>query len=693
MNMLIIKKAIGFILLILTLFSCKPESYKDVSFFSDAFQTDRWYRIYLPADYNENSNKCYPVVYYFHGFAGRYKWDAYDLEADINYPENGRKEPPFVMEWKDYVKNHDVIIVTWDGYEPNLNEGKLFREGIKYGNCKPYDFIRAHDMGKDGFWGWDYRIYFRDLVRNVDENFRTIADRDHRAVTGLSMGGLTSYYIAGQNKDLVSSVSAFDPADNIPYYGPKGKQVVFPILEMYRSLKGLPVRLTMTDGDWLKYNDWELKRIFDVADLSHFESHMADYPDHWTADADKQLNFHMKEFQKSHPIPDNWNHLCPAYPTYSVWGYDISVQRSEPALSILKNVSSGHMKVLARTYIPNGPIVWNETVRIKTNSIYSPAQSYQLTTYNLSSGKFETQNIRASEDGKLELELNGGGHLIGINSEGPGAGAKLRMVHEYNKENYYFEVGKSYSLDFRLVNVGNEKAENIEIIASSTHPYIDFTDSVIQISNISSASVVNLNDKFKFSFSQHSDSSFVGAMLFDVKINGVVADTQRVLFFTASESPYIKDDDIIVLDGRTVKDIPIYRQGPNEIQAHDISGGEGNGNGILERGEEVLVYIRLAKGIAPNDTNTYHRTYLINHLDNPYIKADKLQYDERLNQASKTHIATVLSLADVTPDNHELDLWFKVESLYNDKNDPVSREIIYAHKYDYRRVKLNVGKE
>ncbi|MCK5701138.1 MAG: hypothetical protein KAI29_08300, partial [Cyclobacteriaceae bacterium] len=62
--------------------------------------------------------------YYFHGYGGRYKWDGYDLEDDIYYPENGREEPPFVMEWKDYVKNHEVIIVTWDGYEPNLNEGK-----------------------------------------------------------------------------------------------------------------------------------------------------------------------------------------------------------------------------------------------------------------------------------------------------------------------------------------------------------------------------------------------------------------------------------------------------------------------------------------------------------------------------------------------------------------------------------------
>jgi len=647
----------------------------------------------LPESYDENSDKRYPVIYYFHGFGGRYKWDGYDPDDDINYPRNGRKDPPFVMEWKDYVKKHDVIIVTWDGYEPNLNEGKKFREGIKYGNCKPYDFIRAHDMGKDGFWGWDYRMYFRDLVSHVDGHFRTIADRDHRAVTGLSMGGLTSYYIAGQNKDLVSSVSSFDPADNLPYYGPKGGQVVFPVLEMYRSLKGLPARLTMTDGDWLKYNDWELKRIFDAADLSHFEFHMADYPDHWTADPDMQLDFHMREFMKPHPVPDGWNHLCPAYSSFNAWGYNFEVQRSQPALSLLENVLKGGMKILARTFIPDGPIVQDEIVSVNTGNIYSPSKSYQLIIYNLTSEKIQSQNINADTDGKLAFELGGGGHIIGINGSNSGVGAKLRMVHKHNKEYHYFEVGKSYSLDFKLVNVGGGKAGNIEISAYSPHPYVNFKDSIIKIPGIKSGNVLDLNDQFNFNVGQYSDSSFVGTMFFKVKINGLIADTQRIMFFTTPESPYIIDkDDIIILDGRTVSDIPIFSQGPNIIEKQEISGGRGNGNGILERGEEVLVYIKLEKGMAINDTNTFHRTYLINHLDEPFINVNRLLYGERLLQASKTHTGTILSISDNTPGNKVFDLWFKIESLYNDKNDPVSRATIYAHKYDYRRLKLNIDK-
>lgn len=676
--------------LLLTVISCKPESYQDVSFFSEAFQTERHYRIYLPESYHQNSEKRYPVIYYFHGWGGRYKWSNHDAEEDIFYPENGRKEPPFVMEWKDYVKDHEVIIVTWDGYEPNLHQGKKMREGIPYGNCSPYDYMRAHEK-EDHHWGWDYRLYFRDQVQHVDQHFRTIADRDHRAITGLSMGGLTSYYVAGQNKDLVSSVSSFDPADNIPMYGPKGYQVAFPVLEMYRSLKGLAVRLTMTDGDWLKYNDWEMKRIFEVADLSHFEFHLADYPDHWTADADEQLDFHMKEFSRSHPTPQNWNHICPAFPSFKVWGYDIDVQRAKPALTILENVCEGHMKVVSRTFIPDGPIVMDEKLSISTDNIYSPEGSYQLISYNLSSNEFAVQDVKATTDGRLKIELGGGGHLIGINDEGPGKGAKLNIVFKNEQEYLYFEAGKPCDLNFKLVNVGTGDARNIEIRVSSEHPHIDFAESKIQVSAIGSGNYIELENQFDFKFTQYVDTMFVGSLNFELISDGVETETQHKVFFVIPESPYVDASELIILDGRSLNDIPIYGQGPNVVQQQTISGGKGNGNGLLEPGEEGLLYLPLPMGMGSNDINTYHRTYMINHLDDPYISVKNLDYEEKLNQAGATSISTILSISKDSPKNHEFDLWFQIESLYNDKQDTTSRATIYAHKYDYRRASLKLG--
>jgi len=674
---------------IIFLFSCKKEevTYQDVAFFSEAFQTDRNYRIYLPENYNNRSDERFPVIYYFHGYGGRYKWDSYDVEDDVHNSRNRRKEPPFVMEWQRYVKENDLIIVSWDGYEPNLHPGKKEREGIQYGNASPYDYVRAHDE-EDHHWGLDFSMHFRDLVAHVDQNFRTHADRKQRGITGLSMGGLTSYYVAGQNKDLVSSVSAFDPADNFPLYGPKGEQVVFPILEMFRPLKGLAVRLTMTDGDWLKYNNWRIKQIFESADLTHFESHTADYPDHWAADIDLQLDFHMKEFQNPRPFPEKWNHVNPGFSSFDVLGFQIEVQRKVPALTIMKGVSSEGMKIFSRPFLPEGPMVQDEMIQISTPSVYSPNESYHLIHYNLSENAFTSSMEQATNEGNLHIKLGGGGYLLGINGKDVERGPKVHLLFDGNSENVYFEEGMTHALDFKLLNVGSENANKIEIKAFSEHPYLNIAKNSFVAENIGSGEEMEFEKQFEFEFINYSDSSFVGSILFEIKVNDMVYDTTHIAAFPVPISPYVEQSDRIILDGRTVGDVPFYSQGLNEIELNTLVGGNGNGDGVLDPGEQALVYIRLPKGLAPNDTNTFHRTYLINHSEETYLKVEDLDYTKKISQAGATSVASLITLSPDIPKNREIKLWLKVESLYNDSNDSTSNATIYSSRFDYVKTKL-----
>ncbi len=686
-------KILIFILLICFIknpgFGQEIDNYRDEHFFSKSFQTERWYRIYLPEGYDTHPEKRYPVIYYFHGWGGRYKWDSYTLKEDPDYPENGRKEPPFVMEWSNYVKDHEVIIVTWDGYEPNLHKGLYEREGITYGGTSPYDYVRAHETAEDNqHWGWDYRKYFRDLVAHIDSTYHTVADREHRAVTGLSMGGLTSWYIAGQSKDLICSVSAFDPADNLPLYGPKGRQVVFPVLEMYRPLRGLDVRLTMTNGDWLKYNDIEMKRLWEADDLTLFEFHMADFPDHWPGDYVQQFDFHMDSFSKQHEKPMDWNHVCPAFPSFSVWGYDFRVEREQPALSLIEHVAPSHIKILSRTFIPDGPVVQHEKIAVTTGSIYMPLKKYDLRVFNLTTGKITSGRVVATGEGRLTFELDGGGHIVGINGPGAGKGPVLRIVPMHNAEYHYFETGKPLHLEFRVVNVGLEDARNIEIEISSSHPFIRFERNKVDLKEIKAGNFSEVQGAFEFMLTKYTGEHSVGNIVFKIKEGGRATGTQRMMFFAVPASPYISEKDVLVLDGRTVKGVPVYMQGPGTIGLQVLTGGKGNGNGIPERGEEVLLYVRLKQGMAPGDTGTYHMAYLINGYADPYLSVRKLHYEEKLYQAGATSISTVLTVANDTPSGHEFDLWLKVESLYNDKNDPDSRETVYAHQYDYRKVKL-----
>ena len=50
------------------------------------------------------------------------------------------------------------------------------------------------------------------LIPFVDKTFRTIADRDHRAMAGLSMGGMQTFHITLNHLDLFSHIGGFSGA-------------------------------------------------------------------------------------------------------------------------------------------------------------------------------------------------------------------------------------------------------------------------------------------------------------------------------------------------------------------------------------------------------------------------------------------------------------------------------------------------
>ena len=50
------------------------------------------------------------------------------------------------------------------------------------------------------------------LIPFVDRTFRTVADRDHRAMAGLSMGGMQTYQITLNHLDLFSHIGGFSGA-------------------------------------------------------------------------------------------------------------------------------------------------------------------------------------------------------------------------------------------------------------------------------------------------------------------------------------------------------------------------------------------------------------------------------------------------------------------------------------------------
>ncbi len=160
---------------------------------SAVFGQERHYRIFLPPDYDANA-KRYPVIYYFHGHSDRYTLEDYDQGKDT------------VPKIADFVRTHDAIVVSVDGYVAEDYTGF-------YGGS-PWDV--REEGGK-----YDFGVYFHELVAHIDSTYRTLSDRRHRGTSGLSMGGFMSLYLSARYPDFIGSASAFNPGPGV-FYGRQG---------------------------------------------------------------------------------------------------------------------------------------------------------------------------------------------------------------------------------------------------------------------------------------------------------------------------------------------------------------------------------------------------------------------------------------------------------------------------------------
>jgi enterochelin esterase family protein len=73
-----------------------------------------------------------------------------------------------------------------------------------------------------GYYG---QLMVNDLIPWVDKNFRTIADRDHRAMAGLSMGGRTTATVTMAHLDTFSHIGLLSGGAAAPRTPPERRVV------------------------------------------------------------------------------------------------------------------------------------------------------------------------------------------------------------------------------------------------------------------------------------------------------------------------------------------------------------------------------------------------------------------------------------------------------------------------------------
>ena len=147
----------------------------DLSFFSEALGRELPYRIYLPPGYSSGSER-YPVAYLLHGGGGSYK------------------------EWTDL--NHVAIFA-----DAMITEGELPPMILAMPEGDHSYFMNHATDGER--WG-DYIT--KDFVPYIDSHYRTLADRQHRGIGGISMGGNAALQFSFNHPDMFSAVVASSPS-------------------------------------------------------------------------------------------------------------------------------------------------------------------------------------------------------------------------------------------------------------------------------------------------------------------------------------------------------------------------------------------------------------------------------------------------------------------------------------------------
>ena len=150
---------------------------------SKAVQGVRRAFVYTPPNYSRSSDR-YPVLYLFHGAGG----------DDSGWTESGRANIILDNLIADGKLKPLVVVMPYGyAYPPTspLAEGN-----------------DAMKRQRDGF----SRDLIEDLIPFVQANYRVHADREHRAIAGLSLGGGQALGIGLSHLELFSRVAGFSPA-------------------------------------------------------------------------------------------------------------------------------------------------------------------------------------------------------------------------------------------------------------------------------------------------------------------------------------------------------------------------------------------------------------------------------------------------------------------------------------------------
>ena len=163
---------------------------REVYYYSKTNEAMRHCFIYTPASYDTDLNKRYPVLYLQHGGG----------ENEHGWAEQGKTA--LIMDNLIAAGLAEEFIIVMDnGSAGRPRQAAQGQQGQRPQGGRP---------GMAAGWADGFKnTLINDIIPMVDAKYRTIADKEHRAMAGLSMGAMQTKSITMSVNDVFTKIGLF----------------------------------------------------------------------------------------------------------------------------------------------------------------------------------------------------------------------------------------------------------------------------------------------------------------------------------------------------------------------------------------------------------------------------------------------------------------------------------------------------
>jgi S-formylglutathione hydrolase FrmB len=380
----------------------------DLTFTSAALGGPVHADVLLPRGYDPASTARYPVLYLLHGHGGHYSdWVNHGVDAVVG-------DLPAIVVMPD--GGYDGFYSDWYGSD-----------------------LDGHTPNPPPAWE---TFHLRELLPWVDATYRTITDRSHRAIAGLSMGGFGSTSYPARHPDLFVAAGAFSgavdtdlvyPVDgigqtvasNLPDQKPLdfciwGDPVTQDVVwrdhdptELVRNLRPLSLYQASGNGQPGRYDDpskpnpgasftefgiWQMNMALDRALTADGIAHTTDFYGngthswpYWLDDLRAFLPQMTAAFAAPPPAPpDVPFSFESAGSPFSVWGWTFTPHRDVVEMIYLSSVSASGLVAAG-----------SGVLHVDTAPLYKKNARYQVTGAGPTA-----QTVTADKDGRLHFDVD-----------------------------------------------------------------------------------------------------------------------------------------------------------------------------------------------------------------------------------------------------------------------------------------------